>query len=610
MFRSALICGLLGLSAAAQAQSYPTPTFNDVITKNDIRYYGGKATGPAGIQATITDPTGTFDNTPAINAACASGVPIFFPPGRYHIRGHINCGTQHSGKLIGAGPWQTIFDVGSDFNLSAANIFDLASQGGQVAGQVSDIGIECYQNPANTLSSQLIQYPWAISGSAQGTRPIINNLYIGRCWKGLGFIGNYAPILQGIIQLGVFNTPFNFDGARDYLFINSIEVWPFGFGSATNLINIWNANLPTSIFGRIDGLMVNNIALFNANLIFHSDSGTPTSCAAADEISQLHLNGLGTITVNESCTNVGLLVTEQSSTSPVPMLNISGAFTSTFFYVGQWRGITSNTTVPLVVNHGGELGINGGYMYFAGAQTAVQVDSATSGGRTTIRNLTIHPNAIISESTFTQTSASAALILSNIQNDVSGGTSTAPVAAYGTDNASNYISGTNFTALGPGTVSLPTFSGTVAGWYNIPNSPFQMTLTPTFATMGTFVPTSNVNVGTYRMLGDRVAIDVGNTFTTNAYTGASGVFSLVTNLPFVLPTGSIAQPFPLILGTVGNVTWGTNSNLVAGLIYQNPMLIQIAVNTSATSAVALGTANILPSTSNILFRFAGDYPIK
>ena len=36
MFRSALICGLLGLSAAAQAQSYPTPTFNNVIVQGGI----------------------------------------------------------------------------------------------------------------------------------------------------------------------------------------------------------------------------------------------------------------------------------------------------------------------------------------------------------------------------------------------------------------------------------------------------------------------------------------------------------------------------------------------------------------------------------------------
>ena len=39
MFRSALICFLLS-GVSAYAQSYPTPTFNDVITATDVRFYG------------------------------------------------------------------------------------------------------------------------------------------------------------------------------------------------------------------------------------------------------------------------------------------------------------------------------------------------------------------------------------------------------------------------------------------------------------------------------------------------------------------------------------------------------------------------------------------
>ena len=60
MFRSALICGLLGLSAAAQAQSYPTPTFQDVITANDVRYYGVVADGYISADAAMVSGSSTL----------------------------------------------------------------------------------------------------------------------------------------------------------------------------------------------------------------------------------------------------------------------------------------------------------------------------------------------------------------------------------------------------------------------------------------------------------------------------------------------------------------------------------------------------------------------
>ena len=75
MFRSAFICALLGLSVAAQAQSYPTPTFQSVITANDVRFYGA-------------DPTAAKDSAPAFRSAIAyavaqGGGTVLVPPGSY-----------------------------------------------------------------------------------------------------------------------------------------------------------------------------------------------------------------------------------------------------------------------------------------------------------------------------------------------------------------------------------------------------------------------------------------------------------------------------------------------------------------------------------------------
>ena len=71
-----LLCGV----TAAQAQSYPTPTFNDVITANDPRFYG------------LT--TGSSDQAPAINAAIAhvaslGGGTVNVPAGTFSLQSQV-----------------------------------------------------------------------------------------------------------------------------------------------------------------------------------------------------------------------------------------------------------------------------------------------------------------------------------------------------------------------------------------------------------------------------------------------------------------------------------------------------------------------------------------
>lgn len=81
MFRSALICAFLTLSGAAQAQSYPIMMAKDVITANDVRYYGAVAGA-------------TNDQAPAINAAIAhvasiGGGTVVVPSGTFSLQSQV-----------------------------------------------------------------------------------------------------------------------------------------------------------------------------------------------------------------------------------------------------------------------------------------------------------------------------------------------------------------------------------------------------------------------------------------------------------------------------------------------------------------------------------------
>ena len=175
MFRSALICLALGLSAAAQAQSYPTPTFQEVITSNDVRYYGCVADGVTDQAACINNAIATapgcviippttngFYVAPGstINATkCLKG-SFYNPdystpfPAAFAGQSWIKCGTSTTSICV-----KTNYDGAYFENLTIATAFPPAvgSIGLQVAGgynsQLRNVNISGFDQCAYWLSS-------------------------------------------------------------------------------------------------------------------------------------------------------------------------------------------------------------------------------------------------------------------------------------------------------------------------------------------------------------------------------------------------------------------------------------------------------------------------
>jgi hypothetical protein len=573
--------------------------------------YGGQITGPAGFQATPVDPAGTFDNTDAINQACASGQPVYFPPGRYHVRDKINLAG--GGIITGAGPLQAIIDVGSDFNMSAPFVVDMAPTSASVQedAQLSDMGIQFYQNAAWTTLGQLIQYPAAIGCTQTGVRVMLEDITIGRGWDGLKFVGNKCVNGNGIINIGCFNTPFIFDGALDYSFINAIEVWPFGMEGAPNLSGIFNTCNPTSIINLYDGLMIDNLGFFEASLTINDPRST--GYVVGVQIGNLHFNGYtGLLKVLKGSLSVSNLSLDVNG----PGIEVNGPYDSTLLTIGFAK---FNTNHPgFIVNHGGILNILGGVLYtegiaVAGTDPVIAVDMATAPSRTYIYDLYWHPQATggMHSTLITQSGSNVGLHIDGFTPGVAPfGPATAPIISIGTDTPYNHLDNVNLKVWGNSTVSVALDPTGVKGYYNLPDVEFQVTSTPTFATMGNFAPSSNVVQGKYRLLGDRVAFSFSDTFATNVYTTAAGGFWLSTNLPFSSVLASYGA-IPVVLGSVSNVTFSTGAVLVAEIDgTANPVRVQPARYASGVAWSQLGVSAIPPSTAGIMFHVSGSYPVR
>lgn len=576
----------------------------------DVRQYGVQITGPPGFRDTSVDPAGQFDNTAAINVALASGQPLYFPPGRYHICGKINCDSQ---TIYGAGRMQTIFDVGSDFNMAATMVIDTAATvaSHQEGTNIHDIGIEFWQDPAAASIAQIIHYPPAIGATQEGTRAILDNILIGRAWDGLRFVGNYAFILQGVIQIGAFHTPFIFDGSLDYGFVNSIEVWPFGCENLTNLTSIFIANNPTSFINYMDGLSIDNLSFFEASLTFANPH--PAGFVTGIQISNLHFNGnTGLLKV----TGGGVVVSNLCLDVNGPGIEVNGPFDSTILTVGTGKYIHAGTP-NYIVNHGGILNILGGYFLLDNVDDQIVCDSATGASRTYIYDISIHTPApvALNKTLIRQSGAASGLFIDGL-TVVASYTApvTVPIIAIGFDTLFNSLDHINLKMWGSQTVSVALDPTGVRGFYNLPDVVFPITSTPKFFTTGNFAPTAQTVAGYYRLLGGMVQFNLYHKFTTNAYTTAAGGFSFVTNLPVFYAAGAPGLAAhgttAIALGRYSKVTLPAGAALVAEVEYTNPVEIQPEQVLTGASWSQLGPGNLPASTADIEFMFSGFYAIR
>ena len=586
----------------------------------DWRIWGAQAEGTLGYQTTPIDPAGTFDSTAAINAALATGFNIIAPPGMYHITQPLVC-SGFGQTITGVGRTQSIIDVGSDMNLTAAGELIVGNNGPnvQTSCEVHKVGIQFYQNPADTTRAQLIHYPWAITcvagtgGAAACGRVVLDQVRISRGWDCINLPNNSGGWWWGRLELGCFDQGIQADGTLDYSHIDSIEVWPYGLEGSPNLnaSGIWgDGSTSAGNLGNVQGLQVDKFSIFDASLTI---TGNNTSSEGMI-FGKLQLDNLGQLHISGGKVQIGELDTGISNAQTIPAVLVDGTYTTTRVSVSNYYNTSGpNATATFLVT-GGAVNISGGIAAAGGAtggvdSTMFEVTNTTGFALLKLTGLYIKPKSgsNLTKSIVVETGGTSAQLIMDGDTFENGAGSTGTMINIGFDGQNNYISNVSgLTSWGSGGVVLG-FVPTL-GYYDFGNYKFTLTPTIAFATNGDYAPTGFTSTGNYYLRGNYVEVLLNASWTNNAYTTASGVFQVSTNLP-PPPVGFPTPGEPLLVTALSGVTYGTSPQQFPCNGWINGSSI-IALAVCATGAVTSGmtTTNLPPSAAES-FVMSGRYTI-
>jgi hypothetical protein len=223
---------------------------------------------------------------------------------------------------------------------------------------------------------------------------------------------------------------------------------------------------------------------------------------------------------------------------------------------------------------------------------------SATGGTADINNVRFGIPAASRTSGVIVNSSSGALRLKGNYFASNSGLYTGDVITVGHDNVSNWISGNAINGWGY-TIGF----STSVGYYDFDDSDWEaIVITPQFATNGDFVPGSVSTTGGFKRRGSEVFFDFTTTFDTNAYTTASGTFSLGTNLPPPMDSTT-----PVAIGAIALVT---ATGVIYAQINQTTSNINFPLWVSNTGLAALTTANVPASKTGVSFRISGTYRVR
>lgn len=181
------------------------------------------------VNATEYRLPGDVDDTAAFNRAAATGMAIYVPRGIYAVSDAI---TLRNGQMMyGDGRTESVLAVKPDFNMSALGVVKLGAS--EPGATIRDIGIS-FMQPSSSSRESMTQYPSAIY--AHGVpRFKIRDVRISGAWTGIDARGNVGGAMISQVEIGAISAGLRFNGARDFVHLTDIHIWPFGFTDAARL---------------------------------------------------------------------------------------------------------------------------------------------------------------------------------------------------------------------------------------------------------------------------------------------------------------------------------------------------------------------------------------
>jgi hypothetical protein len=531
------------------------------------------------------DPTGATASQAALNAALATGVPVYLSPGIYLITDKVTI--LANGKLYGAGPGRTILNVTAAYNMSATSVVQLGTN-----CEFFDVGFTFYQDMTVTTRPACIQYPFAIDGHA-ANRWFIDRIRILSSWNGINMLGNCGGSYLGRLEICALNIGIDIDGPLDFITGGDWEFWPYGINGSTPIeLNVYFDGTTIAVrSGRCDGLSPASIVAFRCSVVFTAnnapsagvtipvldldDTGAMLTCAAGP-VDIAILRGSG----NDQLANASNKIIVSGGNVLIGTIDLS---------------MTSDLQPDILVN-GGNLVINGGH--YGNPNMIAYSNLLATSGMMDISNLRIGIAAASRTAGAIANSGTGQLRLKGIYFGANGGPYTGDVITLTHDNLNNWISDAALNGWGH-TISF----STSLGYYDFDGSTIEpITITPKFTTLGDFVPSSVVTAGGFKRRGAEVFVNFTTTFDTNAFTTAAGSFKLGTNLP-----AAIDSTNPLSIGAAAIVT---ATGVIYAQIDQATSNIGFPLWASGVGLQALGVTHVLPSKTGVSFRISGTYRVR
>lgn len=551
------------------------------------------------------DPTGATDAAPAINQCAAlirNGVQsnVSLPVGIYRVNSQVTLTKAQT--LSGAGRGATTLMVYSNFDPAAEAVIKLTPGGMDTGAEVRDLGV--YFQQADGQASRAAYQPlgsctavYAGTGCKyppafllEGARTKLKDVRIARAWKGI-VVNNSAAWIENI-EMSALDTGIEAGVAAtipDWNHYRGINFWPFDIIVGTPIYDsVFNdGNTVAARFGGINGLNVSDLSVINGRVIIDGDQfwgyfdglslDAGNSGLEVVRVAQPGLRISNMYTTGDANPNTGGCKTTIGPNAGFVQI------TNAFFQGG------ANPQTFVCVN--GRLLIDNSYFLTgAGTQKAV----SARGGYTELRGSTFLASTAMTVPMVEAVGGALIATGNHFQNE---GTNVGSMY-ISSDSPAHFITD-NHTKVWPVTFGFG-LGSSILGYYDLGDQPILLSgLTASFDTPGTSVLTTTGASGFYYLRGDYAEGGFDSTFSSNAYTGASGAVNLKgTNLPTV-KTGADYGCSVNLQGFINLALIPSCNVHAAGFYFAKP-----------ANAGYVGPTEMPPSTSGMFWRVSFRYRIR
>jgi hypothetical protein len=475
--------------------------------------------GKAGERLSVQDfgavGDGVADDSAAFTAAAAAvgaGGVIYAPKGRYRL---ISTVTLLGVFLMGDGPRSTFIDVGTDF--SGSSIFKIT--GNDTGAGLADLSIVGAQPSAPANRAALNTYPVAVDGSGV-PRLFFDRVRLAGLTDGFDLTGNTGGTYIGRLELGCIGDALALDGLLDFLHIESIHAWPFGYTTPEQLAAYYDGMNIALRLGKADGLSIDKFAVFRGAVVLE-DPSSPLGILPA-RIGHLQLDGDGSrLVVTNTRVKIDSMYSTKTTAPTATTLEVSGGVVDIglLSMVGGENGKQIDVT-------GGSLRIGNGLIEHRRSDIG-EAPIQVSGGTLEIENTTFAwPSGTVRDHPMVAQSGTGTLVLRG--NRVAAPSATSPVVSVSTDVAGHWIEADR---LRPHTFTLPS-SLALGRYFGAQNfTPIIVAATP-----GDLSIAYTNQTGRMRLDGDSYDLLIRLVFTPT-FSTASGALT-IGGLPFVVSNTS------------------------------------------------------------------------